>query len=97
MVERNREREPEQPPDGDDNETVEATVRWLGQKDKKLRVQRGGRLSDFLKKQGVTVKGYALYFNSRKLRVNEEGELEDDPEVTADFVLEILVERITGG
>ena len=95
MVERNREHE--QPADGDENETIEVTIRWLGQKDKKLRVQRGGKLSDFLKKQGIAVKGFGLYFNSRKLRVNEEGELEDDPEVTADFVLEILVERITGG
>lgn len=82
---------------GGEPEDVEIKLRWMGREPQSYRVARGTNLKDFLRKQGIVPKGLTLYFQGKKQQVNDEGELEDNPAVMIDSLLEILRERVTGG
>ena len=87
--------------DGGDEEEVEITVRGFGlDVPNKLQAKRGERLSEVLRKHGITkeaLKGRDLLLNTEQIPVDEEGLLERDPEITENSTLEIIRQRFIAG
>lgn len=83
---------------GDDGETVELDIRTIGgQGIDKMQVKKGTRLRDLLKDRGFNTKAYAFQFKGKTLAKNDEGELEENPEITESAVLIISQTRFVHG
>lgn len=59
--------------------------------------KKGQWLSEVLKKNGFDLKGLSVVYNGRTLKVNEQGELEEDVLLEEDATLQLAPERLTGG